>query len=239
MTTSAASLLSVVVPCYDEERDIPRFETELLAALESLDVPHELVAVDDGSTDETFAALTELAGRRGSVHVVRHPANRGLGAALRTGFAAAKGDWIATLDADLTFHPSQLRGLLECQRRTGADLVSGSPFLSAEGCSQVPWFRRLPSLAVNGLYRTFFHGGFTSYTPVLRLYRAELLKNLKFLSSGFEINAEIAARFILAGHRVAETAVTLSSRRHGASKLRPLRELARHARLIARLLAGR
>ena len=228
-------LLSIILPCYDEEAAAGRFADELFPALDLLGVPYEVIAVDDGSYDGTGAVLRNLAGERRNFKAVAHENRRGLGAALRTGFAAASGDWIATLDADLTFHPSQLRALLDSQKATGADMVCGSPFLSAAGATQVRWWRRWPSLWVNGLYRRLFGPRLTAYTPIFRLYRAEVLRSLRLKSTGFEINAEIAARFLAAGRPVAEVPAVLTVRRQGISKLSPFRELWRHGRLALRL----
>lgn len=165
------------------------------------------------------------------------PGNRGLGAALRAGFAAARGEWIATLDADLSFAPAALAELLALSR--DADLVAGSPFLRPGDLDAVPWPRRLPSLLLNALYRGLFGLRLSAYTPVFRLYRASRLRGLELRSEGFEINAEIAARAMLGRWRAAEAPVRLGARREGRSKLRRWRELRRHAALIARLLAGR
>jgi len=228
-------LLSVILPCYDEEGAAARFEGELFPALDALAVPYEVIAVDDGSCDGTGGVLRNLAGQRRSFKAAAHGYNRGLGAALKTGFAAASGDWIATLDADLTFHPSQLRALLDCQKATGADLVCGSPFLSPDGAAQVSWWRRWPSLVVNALYRRLCGPRLTAYTPIFRLYRTEVLRSLRLESTGFEINAEIAARFLAAGKTVAEVPAVLTARRQGSSKLSPFRELWRHSRLALRL----
>ncbi|MDD5629476.1 MAG: glycosyltransferase family 2 protein [Elusimicrobia bacterium] len=228
-------LLSVVVPCCDEEAAAGRFAEELLPALDALAVPTEVIAVDDGSYDDTAAVLRNLAGERRNFRAVALSEHRGLGAAMRTGFAEASGDWIATLDADLTFHPSQLRALLDCQKATGADMVCGSPFLAPAGAAQVRWWRRLPSRWVNGLYRRLCGPRLTAYTAIFRLYRTEALRALRLESQGFEINAEIAARFLAAGKTVAEVPAVLTARRQGASKLSPLRELWRHGRLALRL----
>ena len=228
-------LLSIVIPCFDEEAAAARFEAELFPALEALGVPFEVIAVDDGSYDGTGGVLRNLAGERRDFRAKAHEYNRGLGMALRTGFASASGDWIATLDADLTFHPSQLKALLDCQKATGADMVCGSPFLDPSGAAGVGWWRRWPSLLVNALYRRLCDPALTAYTPIFRLYRAEALRSLRLESTGFEINAEIAARFLASGRTVAEVPVVLTSRREGASKLSPLRELWRHLRLGVRL----
>lgn len=233
--------LSVVIPCCNEERSIPRFRTELYPALDALGLSYEVVAVDDGSTDGTRAALKALASE-GAAHpleLVAHETNRGLGAALRTGFAAARGEWVTVLDADLTFHPRHIADLLRRQRETSADLVGGSPYLEGGGASAVPWSRRLPSLLLNSFYRGFLSPALTAYTPMFRLYRRSVLSQLKLESDGFQINAEIAALFIRRRLKVAEIAVPLTTRSEGASKLRRWRELRRHGRLILRLMAAR
>lgn len=163
--------------------------------------------------------------------------NRGLGGAVRAGFAAARGEWIATIDADLTFRPRALKEMLAAARASGADLVAGSPYLRPGDLASVPWARRLPSLMMNALYRGVFGMQLTAYTPVFRLYRAARLRELELTSEGFEINAEIAARGLLEGWRVAEVPAALETRVAGASKLRRWRELSRHAKLLVRLLA--
>ncbi len=228
-------LLSVILPCHNEESAAARFVDELFPALDALGIPYEVIVVDDGSCDDTSGVLRNLAKERRDFKAVANEYHLGLGAALRTGFAAAAGDWIATLDADLTFHPSQLRALLDCQKETGADMVCGSPFLSDEGAAQVGWWRRWPSLAVNGLYRHICGSKLTAYTPIFRLYRTEVLRSLRLESAGFEINAEIAARFLAADRPVTEVPAVLTARRQGASKLSPFRELWRYGRLALRL----
>ncbi|MDX6770795.1 MAG: glycosyltransferase family 2 protein [Elusimicrobiota bacterium] len=228
----------MVVPCHDEEGNLARYAAELLPALASLGRSFEVVIVDDGSNDGTGAAAARLAAADPRVRVVSLTPNRGLGGALRAGFAACRGEWVATLDADLTFRPAALAGLLE-KADAGADLVAGSPYLRPGDMAGVPWARRLPSLMMNALYRGLFGLALTAYTPVFRLYRAARLRELTLTSEGFEINAEIAARALLDGWKVAEAPAALETRVAGASKLRRWRELSRHAALIARLLFGR
>ncbi len=228
-------MLSVILPCHNEKASVARFSDELFPALDALGVPREVIAVDDGSSDGTGGELRNLAAERRDFRALVYEHRRGLGAALRTGFAAASGDWIATLDADMTFHPSQLRAMLDCQQATGADMVCGSPFISAAGAVQVRWWRRWPSLLVNGFFRRICGPQLTAYTPIFRLYRAEVLRSLRLESTGFEINAEIAARLLAAGRPVAEVPAVLTARRQGLSKLSPLRELWRYGRLALRL----
>lgn len=228
-------MLSVIVPCCNEQGSVARFENELFPALDALGRSYQVLAVDDGSTDGTRAALEKLVAAGRPLKVLVHERNRGLGAALRTGFAAASGEWVVTLDADLTFHPRHIAELFKRQSETAADLVAGSPFQSA---TDVPWSRRLPSLMLNAFYRGLFSSGFTAYTPIFRLYRRAALSQVELRAEGFEINAEIAARFLRKGFKLAETPVPLTVRNEGASKLKTWAELGRHARLIARLLTS-
>lgn len=227
--------LSVVVPCCNEEASVARFAGELYPALDALGVSYEVVAVDDGSTDGTRRELARLAGEKPLTLVV-HERNRGLGAALRSGFAAARGEWVAALDADLTFAPADIARLLARQRETGADLVGGSPFLDRASAASVPLVRRLPSALLNAFYRGLISPRLTAYTPMFRLYRREALSKLDLKSEGFEISAELAARFVRRGLKVAEVPSALTTRRAGVSKLRRWRELRRHAALIWRLM---
>jgi dolichol-phosphate mannosyltransferase len=202
-------------------------------------VPFEIILVNDGSTDGTARAAASLLITRKDVKILTLSPNRGMGGALRAAFAEARGEWIATLDADLTFPPSSIKELLDAGLAAKADLVSGSPYLRPGDMAGVAWVRRLPSLMVNALYRGLFGRSLTAYTPVLRLYRASFLKSLELASSGFEINAEIAARAMLGSRPVIEVPVPLLERTAGVSKLQRGRELKRHLALVSRLLAGR
>ncbi len=227
------------MPCHNEEGNIPRYATELLPALDALGVTCEVVIVDDGSTDGTAAAAGAFVAAHPPARILRLTPNAGLGAALRAGFPAARGEWIATLDADLTFRPAALKEMLALASAENLDLVAGSPYLRAGDLAEVSWRRRLPSLMLNALYRGLFGLSLTAYTPIFRLYRASRLRELALTAEGFEINAEIAARGLLAGWRVAEVPAALETRISGVSKLRRGRELARHLSLVWRLLVSR
>ncbi|MFI5350306.1 MAG: glycosyltransferase [Elusimicrobiota bacterium] len=227
-----------MVPCHNEEGNVRRYADELLPALDVLGASYEVLIVDDGSTDGTAAAAAAFAAEHPAAKVLRLTPNRGLGAALRAGFAAAGGEWIATLDADLTFRPAALKEMLARAKAENADLVAGSPYLRPGDMADVSWRRRAPSLMLNALYRGLFGLSLTSYTPVFRLYRASRLRELNLTAEGFEISAEIAARGQLAGWRVAEVPAALETRTAGVSKLRRGRELAHHLKLISRLLVS-
>lgn len=119
--------LSVLVPCYDEAANIAQLVTRVGAVLDVMVAPGaaELVLVDDGSSDETFALATRAAGEHPFVVVVRHPQNRGLEAAWNTGLRASRGRWVCILDADLQYRPEDLPRLRDAQRASGADIAQG------------------------------------------------------------------------------------------------------------------
>jgi glycosyltransferase involved in cell wall biosynthesis len=231
--------LTVVLPCHNEADNIARYEAELYPALDALGVSYEVVIVDDGSSDDTAARAQRLLIIRKDTILLSLSPNRGMGGALRAGFAAAKGEWIATLDADLTFPPAFLKELYAAAVAAKADLASGSPYLRPGDMAGVSWVRHLPSLMINALYRGLFGLRLTAYTPVFRLYRSSFLKSLPIVSNGFEINAEIAARAMIDRRPVVEIPAPLHARVAGVSKLQRGRELKRHLVLISLLLSGK
>jgi len=233
MSEQRIERLSVLVPFKDESDNLARYPRELLPALNDLGLHWELVLVDDGSGDDSLAVARGLARLCREAQVVVHDVNRGLGAAIRSGIAAATGDVILTLDADLTFHPSLVAALVERYRVGDVDLVLGSPMLA--GFEGVPWYRIALSRVANLVYQAALRRRLTAVTPIFRLYRAALLAGLEIESDGFEINAELLAKLLARGARVAEVPATLTSRLHGESKLVTSREIRNHLRLLGRL----
>jgi len=120
--------LSVVVPCYQEEKNIDRFPGELISFFESFPFEKEFILVDDGSTDQTASKLASLRSAHPNVMVLKHARNQGLGAAIRNAFNHSTGDAILTLDSDLTFHPREFVGLQK-NFVSGVDCVMGSPLM--------------------------------------------------------------------------------------------------------------
>jgi dolichol-phosphate mannosyltransferase len=130
--SSSTVAVSVVVPCYNEAGSVSRLAALLRPAMDILSEGSttELVLVDDGSTDGTHAALRETfqGSERWEVKLVCHERNQGLGAALGTGFRAARGEIICCMDSDCTYHPSVLAQLVDQMAESGADIVSASPY---------------------------------------------------------------------------------------------------------------
>jgi dolichol-phosphate mannosyltransferase len=198
------------------------------------------VLVDDGSTDGTAAVLEALAARDPRVRILRHPENRGVGAAMRTGLAAASGDVTVVYDADATYPLADVARLVAEVER-GADVASASP-ARAEGVSS---WRRLLSAGAARTYRRALGeraDGIRCFTCAFRAYRTAWSKALAFENDGFPAAAEILGRALLGGARVVEVESVLAPRREGRSKMRVLRAVRGHlrtARLLKRLALSR
>jgi dolichol-phosphate mannosyltransferase len=207
--------VSVIVPCYDEDDGIP----SLLERLETL-VPlgWEFVFVDDGSGDGTFATLVAAAYARPWMRVVRHGTNLGLGAALRTGFAHARGEIVCTMDSDCTYLPERLPELVRLIEQ-GADVATASPWHPDSVPAQGGRLRLLLSRAVSGLYKLFIGRDVHTFTCLHRAYRREVLEMTRFRAEGFAAVAELMLRPMLEGYRVRELPMQLGTRRFGKSKL--------------------
>jgi dolichol-phosphate mannosyltransferase len=228
-------VLSVVIPAWNEAKNLGRYPAELLPVLETVGMPFEVLIVDDGSRDDTARLAVGLGEW---ARVVRHERNRGLAAALRTGFEAARGELVVTLDADLTFAPWLIPKLVERFKVGDVDVVSGSPKLAGYG-HDIPSYRVWVSHAATAVYSSLLGQSVTAVSPILRLYRTADLQNLDLSSAGFEINAEILYCLIRRGKRVAEIPAPLTQRIHGQSSLNYRREMVRHLKLVRRMVNWR
>lgn len=232
--------VSLVVPCYNECEGIPQLAAALDDLRATLTPAHELelVFVDDGSTDGTGEALTREFGRRDDARIIVHAANRGLGAALRTGFAAITGDLVATIDSDCTYDPRELPAMLRLLE-AGADVVVASPYHPDGGVKNVPPYRLFLSHNLSRLYDIVLGHHIYTYTSLFRLYRADVLRGLTFESDGFLSMAEILVRALQRGARVVEYPTVLSVRNYGASKAAVARLIGQHLTFVLSLVAQR
>ncbi|MDD5657926.1 MAG: glycosyltransferase family 2 protein [Elusimicrobia bacterium] len=201
--------LSVIVPVYNEEENLPGLGEELEGALRSLGRSYEVILVDDGSTDGSFAAMREL-GRRPGFKSLRLGRNAGQTAALSAGINHASGEFIVMLDADRQNDPADIPRLL-AKSEEGYDVVSGwrrdrkDPALT----------RVLPSRLANALISWITGVSLHDYGCTLKLYRARYLKSLRLYG---EMHRFIPAFAGFLGARVAELPVNHRPRVLGASK---------------------
>ncbi len=202
----AQLLVSLVIPAYNEA-DILR---ENLGQLydytlhSSLTVQWEFVIVNDGSRDATGQIAADFARHKPNVVIVQHPRNRGLGQALKSGFAAATGDYIVTLDIDLSYAPYHIEVLLDKILTTQSHIVVASPYMPGGKVSNVPRLRKELSLWANRFLSLTDKRTLSTFTGMVRIYEARFLKGLNLKSTGMDINPEIIHKAQLLGARIEE-----------------------------------
>ena len=207
--------LSVVIPAYNEEDGIGQIVERVLATRRSLQdcaAALELIVVDDGSRDRT----AEIVGEYPEVRLVQHPTNYGYGAALKTGFARATGDWLGFLDADGTYPPEHFPALLCAGRDEAADLVIGSRMAGAE--SEMPTSRRIGNLFFAGLVSLIGNRRISDSASGMRLIRREALARLYPLPDGLNFTPVMSTRAIHETLSMIEVPIPYSER-VGRSKL--------------------
>jgi glycosyltransferase involved in cell wall biosynthesis len=187
---------------YNEEGNIEQAVTSALAVLAGVTDRYEVIVVDDGGRDRTGEIGDRLAAANPLVRVVHHPVNRGYGAALRSGFAAAQYPLVAFVDGDNQFDLDELPMLLRALDR--ADIVSGYRITRND-----PAIRRLNAVMYNGLVRTLFDIPVRDVNCGFKIYRRELVERLlpRLRSNGALINVEIFARARKLGATVTEVGV--------------------------------
>ncbi len=229
-------MLSIVIPCFNEEENFKIYEQELFREVEKLRISYEIVFVNDGSKDNTRKEIEKIKKKRKNIILVSYEQNRGLGYAVRQGIAAAKGDLIVTLDADLTFHPKQIKGLLDRFREGDCDCVIGSHFLAGGKLEKVPFYRKALSKCVNIIYCILVGRNIKSISSILRLYKTADLKALSLEAKGFDINAEILFKLIKKKKKIVEIPAVLTTRKYGVSKLNTKKEILNHIKLMSKML---
>jgi len=202
--------LSVVVPLYNEAENLSEIYNEITASCQSLNLPYEMVFVDDGSTDSSFRVLKELEAGDPRLKIIRLRKNFGQTAALSAGFDYARGEIIITLDADLQNDPGDFP-LLFRKIEEGYDIVSGwrlkrkDKFIS----------RRMPSAAANWIISRITKVKLHDYGCTLKAFRKDIVKNIKLYG---EMHRFIPAIASTMGVTIAEVRVNHRPRIHGKSK---------------------
>ena len=203
--------LSVVIPVYNEKETLP----QILEKVKKVQIPKEIIIVDDGSTDGTREFLQGL--KEDGIKVIFHDKNRGKGAALRTGFKEITGDIVIIQDADLEYDPKEYPKLLEPILDGRADVVYGSRFLG--GPHRVLFFWHYVGNKLLTLFSNMFTNlNLTDMETCYKVFRAEVIKNLDLKSNRFTIEPEITVKVAKAGYRIYETPISYSGRDYKEGK---------------------
>ena len=218
--------LSVIIPMFNEAENLRHTVDAVAQTLEPLpDGRWEVIVVNDGSHDGTWALAIELAAQpeyASWLRVAGYANNRGRGYALRTGFRAARGEWIVSIDADLSYRAEYILDLVKVLREEeDVDLVIASAYMPGGRVEGVPFSRLLVSRGGNVILSWFMSPGgrkVHTITCVFRAYRRQVLENMDIESEGKDIHLEILSKAVMLGYHFKEIPVTLRSRKKGKSK---------------------
>ncbi len=214
------TILSVVIPAYNEENGIAEIACRVLSVAPDLKKAGvdqlELLIVDDGSRDRTAEVASNIPG----VNLICHPRNRGYGAALKTGFSQARGELIGFLDADGTYPPEYFPHLCRAALN-GMDLVIGSRMAGEE--SKMPLTRRVGNLFFATLLTILSHQKVTDSASGMRVFKREILEQIYPLPDGLNLTPVMSTRAVHEGVNMGEVPIPYSER-VGRSKLSVIRD---------------
>jgi len=204
--------LSVVIPVYNEKSTI----LEVLERVRSVDLPKEMIVVDDCSTDGTREVLLSIP-PSDDLKVVLQPENSGKGAALRAGFAAVSGDIVIIQDADLEYDPAEYVNLLQPILANKADVVFGSRFLGGPHRVLLFW-HSVGNRILTTLSNMLTDLNLTDMETCYKVFRAEVLKRITLRENRFGFEPEFTAKISKARCRIYEVPISYSGRDYSEGK---------------------
>jgi dolichol-phosphate mannosyltransferase len=216
-----AMKLSVVIPSHNEEGSIAQTVAEIQARLDEEGITdHEIVCVDDASTDRTSQIIHELAAVDPRVRYVSSPYRNGFGFAVRAGLEVFEGDAVAIMMADLSDSPDDLVSYYRLLQ-AGYDCAFGSRFMPGGETVDYPRTKLAVNRFVNFGIRVLFGHGYNDTTNAFKAYRREVIETVQpLLSHHFNLTVELPLKAVVRGHSYAITPITWRNRQSGQSKLK-------------------
>jgi len=212
--------LSLVVPCYNEARTIEVCIEKILDAAHDQDFSLEIIVVDDASTDGSWQILEEINQKHREIRIIKHEKNRGKGAALRTGFIHATGDFVGIQDADAEYNPRDYLIMLEPLLDGRADVVYGSRYLRPDTRRVLYFWHTWMNKTLTKISNMFTNLDITDMETCYKLFRREVIQKiapgLKEERFGFE--PEVTAKIAQADCRVYECAISYNPRTYEEGK---------------------
>jgi glycosyltransferase involved in cell wall biosynthesis len=207
--------LSVIVPVFNEERTL----AELIARVRAVDIDKQIIAVDDGSADASYEILEQLAKEDGDpIEVLRHPSNRGKGAAIATGLARVQGDLVIIQDADLEYDPRDFEKLLAPIFEDRADVVFGSRFSGGDSHRVIYFWHSVGNRMLTLLSNMLTDLNLTDMEVCYKVFRREILQQIRIEEDRFGFEPEITAKVARLGCRIYEVGISYSGRTYDEGK---------------------
>ncbi len=209
-------LLSVIIPAYNEEKTIVETIKETIKTIKNIkSLDFELIIVDDGSIDNTYAVVKEIADQSAyNIKVVSHSPNKGKGFALKKGALAAGGDYVLFMDADLEIHPDQLVSFLDLLKQSGADAVIGSKTVKGS-VVKVPLKRKIISAGYYFLLKLLFRLPVTDTQTGFKLFKKHPLVDCiqKTSISGYTLDLELMVIMNIHKYKIIERPIRIDQLR--------------------------
>lgn len=237
---AARTPISIVIPCFNEELILPYLSNTLVGVQAELSREHDVhfVFVDDGSSDGTWASLQSIFGGRANCTVIRHEVNRGVAATIMTGIRASETEVVCSMDCDCTYDPHEL-GPMVALLTPDVDMVTASPYHKLGKVLNVPEWRLFLSRTLSKMYGMVLRHQLATYTACFRVYRRSAVADVPLSRAGFIGVAELLGRLDLGGSHIVEYPTTLEVRILGRSKMKIVKTMAGHIRLIFELIGIR
>ena len=213
MTAPLHPLISIIVPVYNEPRTVADVIQRLIAI--DLPAPREILVVNDGSTDGTHEVLDKIV-QRPELRIIHAERNGGKGSAIRIGFARATGTIVAIQDADLELDPAQLAGLIQPILDGRSRVVYGSRFMA--GRPEAPWLSVFANQVLTWLTNVLYGARITDMETCYKIMEREIAVSLNLESNRFDIEPEITAKLLRAGHRIVELPIQFNPRSRAQGK---------------------
>jgi dolichol-phosphate mannosyltransferase len=205
--------LSIVIPAYNEEATLEAL-LERVHTLDLFPIEKEIIIVNDGSRDRTLEIASVYATNHQNITVLSHEHNRGKGAAVRTGFAHATGEYVVVQDADLEYDPNDFRAMLALAQEKNAGAVYGSRRLPLPGQPQKrgKWYYYLGGVTLTYLANIIYDTRITDEPTCYKMIRGDVLKEIPLVSNGFEFCPEITAKIAKRGIYIYEVPIHYNPR---------------------------
>src|SRR5215472_2251170 len=219
-TAGVRGMLSVVIPAHNEEGHIAETVQNLAAALRDAGIVHEILVINDNSTDGTERILATLSAVGIPVRYINNPPPHGFGFAVRRGLAEFRGEAVAIVMADGSDDPADVIAFYR-ELESGYDCVFGSRFVRGARCIDYPKFKLVLNRLANLMIRTLFVVRYNDVTNAFKLYRRNAIAGIQpLLSHHFNLTVELPLKCIIRGYQYAVLPNSWKNRTQGVSKLR-------------------